>query len=372
MNNILRTWVEIDSKILEKNILLMRSSLKKHVAFAGLVKANAYGHGLVEVAKILIKQQARFIAVAYWEEAYALRKAGIRHPILMLSQPWKKDIENIIQYKVTPAIYSVERAKEIAACAKKRKAVVPIHIKIDTGLHRLGFSPEDAVTSISKIAKMAGLRIEGLYTHFVNSYATDLSFTKKQLRIYEQIVTQLASVGITPSYLHTANSAALVWVPESQYHLVRFGLTMYGLQPSDETVYPLPIQQCLTWKTRVLQVNKIKKGDNVGYGNAWHAPKDMKIATIALGYSDGFRRTPYNFGFVLCHGQKVPIISNVQMSQTMIDVSGIVDVTENDEIVIIGKQGKERITFEDVSTVTGTTNEEIVTNISTFIPRIYI
>lgn len=365
------TWIEVDTEILEKNIVLMKSKLGKGVDFAGLVKANAYGHGLTEVAKMLIRHQARFIAVAYFEEAMKLRKDGINYPILMLTQPFEENIQDVIHYNITPAIYSIDIAKQIGEQALKTHTIVPLHIKVDTGLHRLGFSPEKAAAAIIEISKIKGIRIEGIYTHFVNSYALDVSFTQKQIQLYEDIIAKVGLAGIHPTYLHTANSAAHVWIPKSQYNLVRFGLTMYGLQPSDEKGYPLAIQQCFTWKTRILQTRHIKKGENVGYGNLWHAPKDMQIATLAVGYADGFRRTPHNYGVVLCGGQKVPIISNVQMSQTMIDVSTVKQIRERDEVVIIGKQGHGSISFEDIANVTRTTNEEIATSISAIIPRIY-
>lgn len=372
MKNNHRTWIEIDTSIFEKNVELLKSKLSPSAKFAGVVKANAYGHGAIQLSSILSNHGAAFLAVAYLEEALELRKNKIFAPILMLSQPLAEDITTVIDYKITPTIYSLDFAKKLSAIAVRKNKIVPIHIKIETGLNRLGFPINIAHYAIESIAKLPRIQIEGIYTHFANAYDSNLSFTKKQFKTFDSIIKRARENEIYPTYVHAANSAAHVWFPQSQCNLVRFGLAMYGLQPNNKKNYPLPIKQCLTWKTKILQIKEIKKGESVGYGNIWRTSKRTKIATIAVGYSDGFRRAPYNFGFVLCKGHKARVISNVTMSQTMIDVSNIPDISVDDEVVILGKQGDKIITFEDVALKVKTINEEIVTSISSEIPRIYI
>lgn len=371
MKNAYRTWIEIDKNIFERNIDLLKSKLKHGVKFVGIVKANAYGHGIVQISKILSKKNPAFLAVAYIEEAIELRRNNIAVPILMLCQPFVEDINEVIEYGITPTVYAIDFVKKLSVIAIGKKKIVPIHIKIETGLNRLGLPIDIAYNAIEAIAKLHGIKIEGIYTHFANAYGSNQNFTRKQFRVFDSIIKKAKENAIYPTYIHAANSAAHVWAPESQCNLVRFGLAMYGLQPSTEKSYPLPIRQCFTWKTKILRIKEIEKGENVGYGNNWHAPGEMKIATIAVGYSDGFRRTPYNFEYVLCKGYKAKIVSNVTMSQTMVDVSHIPNISLDDDVVIIGKQGDNMITFEEIAFKAKTINEEIATSISSKIPRIY-
>lgn len=370
MKNNFRTWIEINTKNLEKNISAMQLKLKKNVAFLLVVKANGYGCDAVIASKIALKRGACFLAVSYIEEAISLRNSGIKNPILMLTQPFNSDLNSVIDYDITPTIYSLNTAEELSKLAKQKNKKIKIHIKIETGLNRLGIKSKDVLGCISKIIELSNISVDGTYTHFADAYENNLTLSKMQLKIFENIVRQIP---FKINYMHAANSAAVAWFSKSQFNLVRFGLAAYGLEPSTQKKYKPDLKNVFTWKTRVLAVRDIKKNENVGYGNNWHAPKDMKIAVIAVGYADGFRRTPINFGFVLCKGKKAPIIGNVMMQQSIIDITNIKgQVFFGEEIVIIGKQKKEIITPESIASNTGTINEEILTSISSNITRVLI
>jgi alanine racemase len=364
-----RTWIEVDTKKLKHNISLMKSKLRKGVAFLVVVKANAYGCGVKEVSEIAVKAGASFLGVAYIEEAISLREFGIKSPILMLTQPFDSDLNSVVDYDITPTIYSLEIASKLSKLAKQKKKEVKIHIKIETGLNRLGVSPKDAQSFISQLSSLPNISIDGIYTHFADAYKDGLALSRRQLEIFKNVISRIP---FKIKYIHAANSAAIAWLPESQFNLVRFGLCTYGLEPSNEQIYKPRLKKVFTWKTRVLSIKNIKKNENVGYGNTWHASRNMKIAIIAVGYADGFRRTPNNYGQVICKGKNIPIIGNVMMQQSIIDVTSIGRVSIGEEIVIIGRQGKEVITPEDVATKTGTINEEILTSISGNIPRTFI
>lgn len=367
-----RTWIEIDKTILKGNIDLLKTKLNPGVRFAAVVKANAYGHGLIASSRALLENGAEFLAVAYIEEALELRKNDILAPILMLSQPLVQDIPLIISQYITPAVYSYDFAEKLSFAAVNKNKIISVHIKIETGLNRLGVNLNEASRVIEDISKLPGIKIDGIYTHFSNAFSDNLDFTRKQFQDFDLLIAQIKKKGISPRYIHAANSAAFVWFSKSQYNLVRFGLAMYGLQPSSEKKYPLDVKQIFTWKTKILQIKEISKGERVGYGESYCVLRKTKIATIAVGYADGFRRSPSNFKYVLCNGNRAEIIGNVTMSQSMIDISNIPGVALDSEIVIIGKQKNAEISFEEIAERTGTINEEIATSISPKIPRINV
>lgn len=370
MTNKHRTWIEVDIHGFRKNIQMMKSRLEKGVEFLSMVKANAYSHGALRIADVAIREGSRFLGVAYPEEAFELRKGGLTHPILLFSEA-EESIPDLFSFNITPTVYTLNFAKKLSNYASKKNVKIKVHIKIDTGLNRLGIQSKNGVRIVEQINKLPQVIIEGIYTHFANAYSSNLSFTKKQFSDFLGVIRTLKKKSIIPKYIHASNSASFVWFPESHFNLVRFGMAMYGLEPSANKSYPLRLKKTFSWKTRVLLVKEIKKGENVGYGNYWHAKKNLRMATIAVGYSDGFRKEPYNFKYVLHKGVKRTIIGNVAMSHSMIDITGS-SAEIGDEIVIIGKQGKNEITLEDIGSITGTSNEEILTSISNKISRIYL
>ena len=365
------SWVEIDLKKFKQNIKLMSSVLSAETKYMLMVKANAYGHGLIEISKIAAESGVSYLAVSALKEAINLRNYNIKIPILLLTEVEEDFISEIIKYKITPTVYSISYAKNLNSFAHRKKRLIAVHIKIDTGLNRFGFRIDKALPEVIRISHLKNLEIEGIFAHFADAI-DDLSLARKQLGLFNKLCEDLENKNIYPKYKHSANSPALVWLKESQLDLVRFGLATYGLQPSITKKYPLPIQPVLTWKTKILQIKYIKIGEYVGYGKIFKAKKDMTIAVIGVGYSDGFRRSPLNYKYALVGGQKSPIVGQVTMNFTMIDVTKLKNVKLYDEVVLIGRQKDSSITLEEIATISGTINEEIVTSISALIPRIYL
>ncbi len=365
------SWLEIDLKKFRENIKLMFSVLSPKTKYMLMVKGNAYGHGLIEISKIAVDEGASFLGVSSLKEAIELRVNSIKIPVLLLSEAEPNFIPDIIKYKITPTVYNLSYVLALTKVAKQKNKIIPIHIKIDTGLNRFGFKVNQVLQDIVKVSQFKNLQIEGIFTHFADAI-NDLKLAKEHLSLFNKLCKEVNSYGIYPKYRHTANSPALVWLKESHLDLVRFGLATYGLQPSLTKKYPLPIQPALTWKTKIMQIKYVKIGEYIGYGKTFKAKKDMTIAVIGVGYADGFRRSPLNYRNVLVHGEKVSIVGQVTMNFTMIDVTKLKRLKLYDEVVIIGKQKDSVITLEEIATISETINEEIVTAISALIPRIYL
>lgn len=367
-----RSWVEIDRQAIRHNIQLMRSYLHTDCAFMLMLKANAYGHGMVEVAKIGMSEHATYLGLAYPEEIAAMQNAGITGPFFLLAQPADRDIVWLVKSAVTFSILELPFARRLAQIAKKLGKKTKVHIKIDTGLHRLGFMSNEAVQAIQTIHALPEIEIEGIYTHFSDATDPTDPITSKQLTRLLRIIKELENLGIEIRFRHAANSAGVVWHKSTHLDMARFGMAAYGLQPSDDIPYPLPIKQALTWKAVIMQVKQVGIGERVGYGHTWQADKPSKIATISVGYADGVRRAPYAYPYVLCQGVQCPIIGRVAMSNTIIDVSNCPKPVTGSEVVLIGHQSNACITPEEIAQQVGTSNEEIITAIGQHIPRIYI
>ncbi len=364
------SWLEISTGIFKNNLRFMSSILASKTKYMLMVKGNAYGHGLIEISRIAIDADVSYLGVASLQDAIILRTHNITIPILLLTEVESGLVPEIIKYNVTPTIYTLAYATRLARVAQKNNTVLPIHIKVDTGLNRFGFR-EQALQEVIKISHFKNIEIQGVFTHFADAI-DELSTARKQLDLFNKICGAIKAQGIHPKLRHTSNSPALVWLKESHLDLVRFGLAAYGLQPSITKRYPLPIQPIMTWKTKILQIKSIKKGEYVGYGKSFMAQKDMTIAIIGVGYADGFRRSPLNYGNVLVSGEKVPIIGNVTMNFTIVDVTKLKSLKLYDEVVIIGRQKNSCITLEEIANNSGTINEEIAVAISSLIPRKYV
>ncbi len=363
-------WVEIDLKTLKNNIKLMSAVLQERAEFMLMVKGNAYGHGLIEISRVASEMGASYLGVSALAEAVSIRKNNIKTPVLLLTEVEQTFLPAIIRYKITPTVYSLGYAEALSKFAQKKNKVLPVHIKIDTGLNRFGFKIDQALQDVIKISQLNNLKIEGIFTHFADAI-DNLKSARKQLNLFKAFCNQIEEYKIFPKYKHAANSPALVWLQDSHLDLVRFGLAAYGLEPSVTKKYPLPIQPVLAWKTKVLQLKFVKKGENIGYGKAFRATKDLTIAVIGVGYADGFRRSPKNYKQVLIQGKKCPIVGNVTMNFTMIDVTKI-SAKVYDEVVLIGRQKSSSITLEELAILSRTINEEIVTVISALVPRKYL
>jgi alanine racemase len=333
-----------------------------------VVKANAYGHGMIEVAKT-IEKETDWFGVASGAEALALRRAGIKKPILVLSFYSADETAELVKKKVSLAVYDLAQAKLISQAAKKLKVTANIHLKVDTGTSRLGIFPQAVGKFVNQLLRLPNLKTEGLFSHFAASEES-LEFTRQQNFLFDLAIDELEWRGIDPIQ-HIACTAAGIVAPGSRHCMVRLGIGLYGLWPSLEAKKQakFALKPALTWVTRVVQVKTIPKGAFVGYGLTFQAKRPTTLAVLPIGYFDGFDRGLGNLGEVLIHGKRCKVLGRVCMNLTMVDVTDVKNVKAGDLVVLIGKQGKEEITADELAKKLGTINYEIVTRINPLIKR---
>ncbi len=365
------TKAEISLANFSENFLQVKKLVGKHVAIMAIVKANAYGHGAVPIAKQAIKLGASYLGVSCLFEARELREAGILSPILLLGYTDKSSVASAVELGLTINVMDKDILQEVLGLVKKRKNRVSVHVKVDTGMHRIGVSADLAVNFIQEVSRYKHVYLEGIYTHFAAADALDLSFTKLQLEKFQSIISRLTLLGIKPPFMHAANSAAILYFPKSHLTMVRPGKILYGPLPNAEDIKaPFIAKPVMSLKTIISQTRVIKKGESVGYGREFIADRLTRVGAIPVGYADGFRRSP-SFGEVLVRGRRARLIGRVSMDQSSIDITHIPDVRTGDEVVIIGKQGKEEITTEDVARKLGTINYDVLTSITRRVTRVY-
>ena len=371
MKNYYRTYADIDLDAIRTNIQNMQKGLEKGTRTCAVIKADGYGHGAIELVEYL-KDIVDFYAVACMEEAMELRRNGVTLPILILGYTHPSYFEEAIREEIRLTIYDLESAQKLSKVAKKWNKAAKIHIKINTGMNRIGFKPtEDAKTTIQKISQLKGIEIEGIFTHLHSADETDLKSAKEQVRIFRRFTDDLNHMGIRIAIRHCANSAATIRMPEAGFDMVRMGISLYGLYPSFH-VTKLKLSPGLSWYSHVTMVKQIDKGDTVGYGATFTAKQKMRIATVSVGYADGYLRNLSNKGYVLIKGQKAKILGNVCMDQIMADVTRIKDVKVDDEVVLIGKSGNQVITMEELAGLGGTINYEFACGFSRRVTRRYL
>jgi len=375
-----RSWVEINKKVLQHNIEQFQKLIGDKIKLVAIVKANAYGHGLVEVAKIAVSSKVNWLGVDSIDEALKLRKAGIDAPILILGYTLLSKLKEVIKYDLRQVVYNKETIVELAKQATKQKKKVKIHLKVETGTLRQGLRKDELLELARFIKKHSQIQIEGIYTHYANiEDTTDYGYAQLQLKRFKQAVDLLEKNGIKVPIKHTACSAAIILFPETYFNMVRLGISMYGLWPSKETFVStqeknrqINLEPVLTWKTRIAQIKNIKAGDPVGYGLTERVSRDSKIAVLPVGYWDGYDRKLSGIGNVLIKGKRCKLLGRVCMNMIVVDVTDIVDAKLEDEVIILGKQGKEEITVEEIAQKIGTINYEVVTRINPLIPRIIV
>ena len=364
--------VEVDLSAFKHNIQELRKTLKPGCKFIAVVKANAYGHGIVKMAESALEFGADSLAVARAGEAIQLRKNDINSPILVFGYTTDDEIEAMIANNITFTIFDYAMAKKISECAEKQNRFAILHIKIDTGMSRLGFvSNIETLETIKVIKQLPNVFLEGVYTHLADADNYDKQYTLNQLAQFKKFLKLLEGNNIDIPVKHAANSAGTIDHPDAQFDAVRPGIALYGLYPSEyvnkEKVKLKPVMKL---KVEVAQVKVIPKGTKVGYGCRFTAEKDMKIATLPIGYADGFTRMLKN-GEVLVRGCKAPVIGTICMDQCMVNVDSIPDVEKGDEVVIIGAQNGQIIRIGDIAEKLGTINYEVACMISFRIPRVY-
>jgi alanine racemase len=363
------TWLEIDVDAIAQNVRIIKERVGPDVRVLAVLKADAYGHGAVKVARTALNNGASYCGVASLNEAVTLREAGISAPVLVLGYTPAWQAREALLNNITVTLYDPDVARAFSRAALDLHTEARAHIKVDTGMGRLGLLPEHVPDFVRGVRSLPGLVLEGIFTHFSIADEEDLSYTRAQLERFQKVLMQLRSRGITFPLVHAANSAALLRLPESRFNMVRLGLAMYGLSPSADVALPEGIQRALTWKTTVAQVKTLPPGSYVSYGNTYETQGDETIAVVPVGYADGFRRAPAHWSEVLIKGKRAPIVGRVCMDQTMIDVSHLPDVRVGDEVVLIGSQEQETITAEEIAERLGTINYEVVSVILARVPR---
>jgi len=365
------TWAEIDLSAIRYNV----RAIKKQLGGAGVmavVKANAYGHGALPVAKAALAAGADWLAVNRVAEGIALRQAGISARILVLGYCLPALAADVVRHGLTPAVTTPETAAALQKAARRQNRPFPIHIKIDTGMGRLGLLPHEVVAFAQAVQKMPALRIEGLFSHFAAADEADTTFSYEQHRGFVRVLEDMSRAGVTVAVRHFANSAAAMRWPEVRYEMVRLGIAMYGLRPSAAVEWPVALRPAMTLKTRVARLRTLPAGASVGYGRTYIASGPAPIALAPVGYGDGYPRLCSNRGAMLVQGRRAPIAGRVSMDQTSLDVSGIEGVRQDDEVVVFGRQGEAEISADEVAAWAETINYEVVTALAARVPRVYV
>lgn len=368
------SWVEINLNAVKYNLAQIKKRPGKKPKILAIVKADAYGHGAVAVSKVCVKNGVDLLGVALIEEGIQLREAGIKVPVLILGSIFPfSNYKTAIKYGLTPTVYSFEGARALAKIARQLHRTVKIHLKVDTGMGRVGIASQHAFALIEEITSFGNLQIEGIYTHFPAADCSDkesVKFTLNQIKQFRQIVEKARHKGIDIPLAHAANSAAVLKYTRSYFDLVRPGLMIYGLYPARGT--KLHLRPALQFKTRIVYLKWVSAGRSVSYGRTWIARQPTRVATLPVGYADGYNRLLSNRGAVLVRGKRLPVIGRVCMDMCMVDVTPLKkEVKIGDEVVLIGRQGKERITAEEIADKMGTINYEVTCNISKRVPRMY-
>ena len=371
-NKYYRVYAEINLDAIVKNVDNLMALTKENTGALAVVKADGYGHGDVAVAKA-VAQKVTGYAVATLDEAVNLRENGVKKPILVLGyvDPYEFDI--LVSYEITATVFDVETAQLLADAARVQKKQAHCHIKVDTGMRRIGLEPdENGIAIVKQITALKELSADGIFTHFAASDETDKTSAEHQFKLFTDFTGRLEKEGIHFTYRHCANSAAVTDMPQVDLDMVRLGIAMYGMYPSDEVKKEkVELFPALDLKSHITMVKEIPAGEKVSYGGTFTTTRTTKLATVSVGYGDGYPRALSSKGYVLVRGQKAPIVGRVCMDQMMVDVTDIENVTRADIVTLIGKDGDAEITVEEIAALAGTFNYEFVCDLGKQIPRSY-
>src|SRR6266705_699551 len=367
------TRVEIDLSAIANNTRQIQSLVGPDVRILASLKADAYGHGALKVARTVLHNGASMLGVATVSEATPLREAGIGAPILVFGYVPHWQMREAVRLGLTITLYSVESAQALARAALALRQRVKVHVKVDSGMGRLGIRAEqveEVLALVREILALSNLELEGIFTHFAMADTVNQAHVRIQLTRFQEVLLTLEQQGLRPPIVHAANSAAMINLPEARFDMVRPGISLYGLDPSDEVCLTEGFRPALAFKTQVAQVKVIPAGECISYGCTYITEHPTRVAVLPVGYADGFRRAPANWGCVLIHGQEAPILGRVCMDQCMVDVSQIQQTRVGDEVVLIGRQGQATLTAEQVAQRLGTSNYEVVSAILARVPRV--
>lgn len=362
------TWVEIDTEALAQNVRIIKRHVGDAVGLMAIVKADAYGHGAIRTAQTALLNGAVYLGVGNLEEALLLREGGISAPILVMGYVPPYGIRQAAQHQLTVTIYDVESARALDRAARDIGQRLRVHVKIDSGMGRLGILPNDAMGLFRNLTRMTHLEIEGIYTHFASADEDDV-FTANQVEVFKEVMRPLKASGFKFKYIHAANSAGLIASSENHFNMVRAGIALYGLRASDKHPLLEGIRPVMTWKTVISQVKTLPPGHVVGYGGTYRTRGKETVAVLCVGYADGYRRAPRRPAEVLIHGKRAPVIGRVSMEKTVVNVTHIPEATMGDEVVLLGQQGHDVITAEEMAKWLDTVNYEVVCGALPRVPR---
>jgi len=369
-----RVIAEINLDAISNNIKEIQKNISKDTEIMAVVKADAYGHGAIEVSRILIENGVKRLAVAILDEGKQLREEGFNVPILILGYTPAEQAGELVSYDLIQTVFSFEMAKAISDSAVKQNKKAKIHLKIDTGMSRIGFKPDkESIKTIKEINQLPNINIEGIFTHFSSADEADTSFTQQQFSIFNAFIKALEEEGLKIPVKHCSNSAGFMLDEKMHMNLIRPGIIIYGLYPSNEVnKEKIHLKPAMSLKSQVVFVKEVEENTPVSYGRKFITSKKTKVATIPVGYADGYSRRLSSSGRVLINGEYAPIIGNICMDQFMVDVSHISDVEVGTEVVLIGQQGQNSISAEEIADIIGTINYEVVCMVGKRIPRLYI
>lgn len=375
INSYQRVWAEIDLDAIWENVLHMKENIDPKTKILAVIKTDGYGHGGVPIAQMLEQLEFMFgYAAATYEEAHVLREAGVKKPILILGYTFPYCYEEMIREEIRPAVYRRDTVKELAAAAVKAGKKAKVHIKVDTGMGRIGITPDDEGLEFVKfLLEHKELEVEGIFTHFAKSDEADKTSANHQLELFQNFIHRIQTeLGVDIPIKHCSNSAAILEMPQANMDMVRAGITTYGLYPSEEVSREIvPLRAAMSLYSHIIYCKTIHEGQSVSYGGLFTATKDTRVATIPVGYGDGYPRSLSGKGYVLIRGKKAPILGRVCMDQFMVDISEIPGASEGDKVTLLGADGTELITAEELGELSGRFNYEFVCALGKRIPRVY-
>lgn len=370
-----RIYATIDLDAVSYNLDSIQKKISSGTDIIAVVKADGYGHGALEISRMLERETRVFgFAVASAEEAFALREFGIQKPVLILGYTFAEDYEALVLQNIRPTVYSYEMAQAYDAAARKAGTKALLHIKIDTGMGRIGYPvTREAADEIAEIAALPGIEIEGLFTHFARADERDKTESRRQLALYREMLTLLEERHVYVTYRHCSNSAAIAEFSEADLDLVRAGIILYGLWPSEESNRDaICLRPVMELKSTVIHIKTLEAGSCISYGGTYRLTERKRIATIPAGYADGYPRSLSNKGYVLIRGKKAPILGRICMDQFMVDVTEIPGVKLLDPVTLLGRDGEEQISMEDLGRLSGRFNYEFACDIGKRVPRYYV
>lgn len=365
------TFCSIDHDALRWNLEQIRRQVGPAVKILSMVKANAYGHGGAAAARTLAASGSDAFGVATLEEGIELRRAGITKPILIVAGAYADQLEEFFTHALTPVVHDLARLDSLENTVRKRGAQLDVHVKIDTGMGRLGLLAAECDQWVTALKNLTAVKIAGVFSHFSQAESVEGDYTQRQLAIFKQMIDLLRAENIRPPLVHFANSAATITLPAAYFDMVRPGIMLYGVYPSPAMARQITLKPVLSWKTRILQLKKVPAGTSISYGQTFVTERESLIATLPVGYADGYARLLSNRGEVLVRGQRAKVAGRVCMDLTMIDVTDIRNVQQEDEAVLLGRQDSAEISADEMAAWANTISYEILTSISARVPRIH-